>query len=403
MALIPSEVTVAATIELEQTELSPLIDFGFLPSSSPSTFTSSSTSTSSSMHSLWNSLTLILTTKSGNLYALSPIVFHHTILPAHQIDAAFHHFQKEIIQKDHSIPYAAECKRAKAALQFFKDAFGNAPSSSGRTASGGGGGFVKAHVLDPIHSHSRSATRWPVALQTLHIQTDHTTTTTTDASSVVRMEMIPSSSFSSMNHIIGGSMTGMVLARGSSTVEYFMIPSGEHILPRFGFESKEDGLVLDDRLKDSVVLVERVEIESVSSGGGGSGGGEEFALDRGNVVEIIPDPIDETMVHHVSTRGVVTIMTNAIPWMEQRVATAILSENDAGSCSGRGRGRGKEDELKTNAWTSIVIPQEFEKGLTGIAISSDVQFGHVLVAILSDGTFTSFSLVVQSFFFLFSP
>ena len=87
------------------------------------------------------------------------------------------------------------------------------------------------------------------------------------------------------------------------------------------------------------------------------------------------------MMHHVSKKGVVTVTTNAVPLMERRL-NAIA--NDSTSTT-RSNGQGNEDEIKTNAWTSISIVEGLGKALNGVAISGDVQFGHVLVAILSDG------------------
>lgn len=74
-SLVPSEVTIASTIDLEETDMTQFVDFIFLPSS-PAT----------NAQCIWNSLAVVvLVTQSGGLYALSPIVFHNTVFPTRYI------------------------------------------------------------------------------------------------------------------------------------------------------------------------------------------------------------------------------------------------------------------------------------------------------------------------------
>ena len=50
---------------------------------------------------------------------------------------------------------------------------------------------------------------------------------------------------------MGGSMVGVVLARGLSSLEYVFVPTGDSVLPRFAFESGEDKDWLDSVMVDS--------------------------------------------------------------------------------------------------------------------------------------------------------
>jgi hypothetical protein len=53
--------------------------------------------------------------------------------------------------------------------------------------------------------------------------------------------------------------------------------------------------------------------------------------------------------------------------------------------TGRSTSISGQDTIKTNAWASISIVKGALKELNGIVISGDAQFGHVLVAVLTDG------------------
>ena len=73
---------------------------------------------------------------------------------------------------------------------------------------------------------------------------------------------------------MGGSMVGVVLARGLSSLEYVFVPTRESVLPRFAFESGVDKEWLDSVMVDSSYLVERIVIDEENDGGSsGSGGG----------------------------------------------------------------------------------------------------------------------------------
>ena len=342
-------VSTPATVDAEQTDMTSIVDFCFLPSS-PST-----------NHSIWNAMTLVLSTQNGSLYALSPIVFHNTVFPQAQIQSAQHMLHQTIVQCEHSISKAAECRRAKAALQFFKDAFGASSSSSGF--------YVKANIVD----HNRSATMWPIALQTLYISQGE------DYNGVECIEIVapPCTSAGSSGVSMTGGMSGIVLARGNS-VEYMLIPSGDNILPRYAFEPGEDTEYLDGIVADSALVIEHVVLgdddDKIDESRGIVGHGRDVV----RRVVLVPDPVDKTMMHVVSQEGVVTVTTNAVSLMERKWNDII---------NGSSNSKRKEEVAKTNAWSSISIVQDSGKKLNGVAISGDAQFGHVLVAILSDGKF----------------
>lgn len=344
-------ITISATVSSEQTDMTPLADFCFLPSSP------------SNSHSIWNAISILLSTQNGSLYVLSPIVFHGTVFAQNQIEEG-KEFLLEIIDKyEFSPSKGAECRRAKAALQFFQDAFVTSTRGGGNGAKNDK--YIKANILH--HELSTSATMWPVGLQPIY------TAQGEDYSGVECMELLspPSTSGSALADC---GMCGVVLARNDS-LEYMLIPAGENLIPRYAFESGEDTKYLDGLLCGSAMVMEEVvfgeEDDEVYDGDGDS----VSYLDRGRKVVLVSDPVDKTMMHRVSEGGVVSVTTNVLSIMEGRLI----------GITGRSTSISGQDTIKTNAWASISIVKGALKELNGIVISGDAQFGHVLVAVLTDG------------------
>ena len=363
---IQTDVTIKATIDQEQTDMTPMVDFCFLPSS-PST-----------RHSVWNAMTIVLATQSGSLYSLSPVVFHNTVFPRQQVEDAREMLQRLVLKYDHSVSKGAECRRGKAALQFLYDAFGpgggDGHGHENRTSTSGGK-YVKANMLDT--ANRQNATGWPVALQKVYSPEAGSRESDDIIDLVTCMQVVIPTSISTK---ISGSFCGIVLASGTS-LEYVILPCGEHILPRFGFESGEDEELLDENLVGSSFLAEHVLLgeEEGRSSDRDHDHDHVHNQDGTNRIVLLPDPVDKTMIHRVSNKGVVTVTTNVVPLMEDRL---METANNRSPSNG-----GQAEEIKTNAWSSISIVKDLGKKLNGVIISSDVQFGHVLVAILSDSKF----------------
>ena len=357
-------ITIPATIHSEQTDMTPLADFCFLPSSP------------SSPHSIWNAMSILLSTQNGSLYALSPIVFHGTVFAQNQIEQG-KEFLHEIIDKyEYSSSRGAECRRAKAALQFFQDAFVTSTRDNVNVSGSGSNNakndkYVKANILQ--HTRNTSATMWPVGVQPIY------TAQGGDFSVVECMELLSPPSISASSLIDRG-MCGVAIAR-SDSLEYMLIPAGENLIPRYAFEPGEDTEFLDGLVSGSAMVMEEVvfgqEEDGVDRDGGGIGIGIGIgALDGRRRVVLVPDPVDKTMMHRVSEEGVVSVTTNVVSVMESRL-NGIM-----GASTSNGPG---QDTIKTNAWASISIVKGAEIQLNGIVISGDAQFGHVLVAALTDG------------------
>mmetsp|Transcript_11840 Transcript_11840/g.22161 ORF Transcript_11840/g.22161 Transcript_11840/m.22161 type:complete len:919 (+) Transcript_11840:122-2878(+) len=342
----PFNVTIPAKVHSEQTGMSPIVDFCFLPSM-PLT-----------EHSIWNAMTVVLCTANGSLYGLSPIVFHNTVFPYHMIKHGRELLEKNVILYEHSADKGAECRRAKAAMQFLKDVFGNAFNDVYITKDS----YAKTNVMHP--STRMNAVLWPVAVQTLQQGSVF--------DGVKCMDIIPPSCVASA--VMNNGTSSIVLATNSA-VEFRIIPSGNNILPRFAFESGGDRHYLDDMCADSVVTIERVYFGQDESDSDQGYADDDTGSNRSIV--LIPDPVDRSMLHRVSKEGVMTVTTNVLSVLEKRLRSALHISGDSDDLTSK--------ECETVAWPSIAMTKNPEKTLIGTVVSNDSQFGHVLVAALGDG------------------
>jgi hypothetical protein len=342
----PATLTIPAKIHCEHTGMSPVVDFCFLPSS-PLT-----------EHSIWNAMTIALCTRNGSLYALSPIVFHNTVFPYQMIKDGYNLLEKTVIKSEHSVSKGAECRRAKAALQYLNDVFGDSISNKHSSKDA----YAKSDVIHP--SGRMSAVVWPVGVQTLFVSQQGN-----GLDGVQCMEIIPASPI--VSPVMNGGVSILMLAN-DSTIDFVLVPSGSNILPRFAFEAVEDRQHLDDLVVDSVVVMERISL-----------GKDENDSDHSDSTDGIwksiilqPDPVDRSIVHRVSSEGVATVSTNVFSMVEKSVGALLHDPTQPYSHTA--------DETETDVWSSISMKKNNGKKLAGIVVSGDAQFGHVLVAALDD-------------------
>lgn len=360
-------ITSPATVHSEQTDTSPIVDMAFSPSMTRGL--------SDDIYDglFWNSSSLVLTTENGSLYILNPIVFDNTIYPKRSVWNSFQALQLEIIRTENLVSKIAECRRSKAALQYLKSLF----DLDDIYQIGSLDAFEKSGYYIPTKlRHGGHATSWPVALQ----GPIYKSYMDDNYEPVECLELIPPFSDQGLESLNSLSAIGMVLGRKSS-VDYIIIPSaasiidGTHVLiPRFAFEVDEDSVHLNVIISESGILVERLIIED-----GTLQEDNHFVGRTGEErVCILIDPfMDQTMLHHVSPHGVITVTTNAISLLMKKLTdlTEGCIENDG------------SDKVNTHAFSTIEINDLVRKSnpLNGVIISGDSQLGHVMVIVLSDG------------------
>jgi hypothetical protein len=371
-----SNITIPATVHSEQTDSSPIVDMVFLPSVPRNDMSDGGM--------VWNSMSLLFTTENESLYVLSPIVFDNTIYPRRSVWNAIQEVQREIIRFDNLVSKSVECKRSKAALYYLKSIFEldgldeNLSQGSTRKAlEQSGGYYIKSNV-----KHGDHATTWPIAIQgpVFVSQSDD------DYEPIECLQIIPPSPTQLVGSVVGTYTITVVMGRRSS-VDYVMIPSadtivdGSHImLPRFSFEDAEDREYLNSQVSDSGILVERVVFDDDSSQGDENDGYTQVSSE--SRISLLIDPfMDHTMLHFVSSNGVLTITTNAISHMEKKLSAIMEGRVDEDIKI--------SDKVHTSAFSSIDVVGKVGGSilLNGAIISGDSQFGHVMTVALSDGKY----------------
>ncbi len=394
-----------------------IVDFCFLPS-----YTSSSGDQASNSSSLWNGMSIALSTRHGEIYTMTPIVFHGMAVPKHLITDAITNLkaitnnsnitnnklssEKENRKSESNVNLqtirdGGNCvlqRRNAATLAYIKDVFGIIDDEQERKISCHkkkvGPYIVTANIFNH-HDKRRTAASWPIA-----IQGPVYTPSEACAYEVCCMESLPSPfpSSSSLDDEIcctTGYTSSLILARGKhgQCVQYVMIPSGANCVPRFLFESGDDCEVLNRLIDNTGTLVEEIWIESDQEDDITVHNSDDQNIQlalleskntsdeqrRDHNIVVIIDPIDTTMVHHVSNFGVVTITTNATKVMGHRLSQ-LVSE-----------GKMSNEEIKTKMWSSIDILRhgdasiDYRTHVSGVCVSGDAKIGHLLVAVLSDG------------------
>ena len=413
---------------------------------STSHMTSSTTSMSSLSSSLWNGLSVALSTTQGLIYTLTPVVFHGMGIPKHILLDTVKHLktsitsisssstqdntnEKENIQStsntstalthhnsnDTSETYKVLYRRNMAAIAYIKDVFGitlddDTDATMSIATSNNDDPADTTHISSAtkrkknrndqnrsyivtanIFNHTnrkRNASSWPIGLQgPVYVPSDSC------VHEIVCMESLPSSSGDlGRNNDFSGYTSSLVLGCGKNgqCVQYVIIPSGINSIPRFTFESSDDSRYLDGLVDNTGLLIEEIILESDHED---HENGEEELFDSipkkddaesgvRNVVLYI-DPVDSNMVHQFSKFGVVSITTNALKVMKNRLNNIVV----AGGCHDDSK---DDDTVKTKAWSSVDVLNR-EKGtlyIAGVSISGDAKLGHILVVILSDGKLT---------------
>jgi len=368
--------TVPITIRMEDVEeADPIVDFAFIPSSPKG------------HNSLWNALSVLVSTRAGVLYMVSPIVFHGTLFPRIQVRNSIEYLEgivedQQRYAKDKESVEGSKWRVAKAAIQFVKDVYGSS------IAKPSNGYYVMADVLNDEYTQS-SAASWPVSLQGPVYKSDLEEKDQLGYHNGVTCVEILRPTLTEDNHGVIGSTAGVLLAFGSTSLHYVFVPTGDNILPRFAFESSHDSDNLNAILDDSSFLAERIAFDKNVKNTNDTEEGKSSEYDvipfrstsvpfSERDVSLILDPVDKAMVHHVSNHGVIAISSNVSEVMEQKLLlilddSSIPMEKQA------------KHNIKTNAWSSIEVASGSSFRLNGVVVSGDVEIGHILVAFLSNG------------------
>jgi hypothetical protein len=403
---------------IDMNTLDPLVDFTFMSNIMAGTSLSSSSSSSSFASALWNGLSVALSTNEGEIYTMTPIVFHGMAIPQQLLQDALYHLKNTEntrnsehnneqesndnncnILTSHNNAKNVLYKRNMATVAYIKDVFGVAlddhrsysssnsssdniqhtPSKKKRQnkkRSGSSSCVVTANVFNHPN-RERNAASWPIAIQgPVYTPSDPCT------NEVACLECLPppTGSFDSF-----GFTNYLVLARGRTgqCIQYIMIPSGINCIPRFAFENGHDCDQLNELVDNTGIMLEEISLEDSSSDDTGD---DEYCTfnffdsirdgqtARQNVIVHV-DPIDNNMIHHFSKYGVVTITTNAMKVMSNHL-NSFVTKNSIDN-----------QETKSKVWSTIdIVNEKLSERVVGVNISGDAKVGHILLAALSNGT-----------------
>lgn len=381
-------ISIPFSIRMEDVEGGdPLVDFSFVPSSPKG------------MISVFNAMTVVLTTRSGCLYLVSPILFHGTVLPTKDIHACMSHLEQELaqVQIDHPLVNTIEgatWRRNRAALQFLVDAFGSSPAT---TQTHPNNYYLTAKIFE---GGARCGTAWPVSIQGPLCSREiyNEPKKQQDVPCRVSCMEVTTSTMSMgtlSNAILSGhrnlqyksSIHGRYEEKHSDDfVNFVVFPSATY--PRFAFESKTDGDMLNHLMHHSTVIADKIYIDTEDEHNDNNEATEnEFAivtndyLSNGRDISIVVDPVNKNIIHHVSRYGVYTIKSNAFEITGQKILS-IMNEKKVEPLH--------HADIKVSAFPSIEVVSNkngdcVNGKLSGAVVIGDAQYGHLLVVTLEGG------------------
>jgi hypothetical protein len=272
--------------------------------------------------SLFSSMSVLLLKGSGDVFSASPIIFDGSIVSKNILADCRNYLNDKmdsLIDRN-----SAEWRHAKAASQFLIDVFQQSDMKSQ---------FCTAQVLN---QPDRSAAMWPTKLQgpiLFHSEIDP------------GPPSVEIDNFGSSECFIG-----IVIAKVAGKVDYACL-SPTSLLPRFAFESRNDGFELDDALIGQASVVERIDF---------------CPEDYHNGAElssccVIRDPIVNNLIHYATPSAVFTVSTNVMRIINHQIQDLPV------------------DPKRTTAWISLNSAEV----ISGIAVPYDAIYGHNLYVAFS--------------------
>jgi hypothetical protein len=325
----------------------------------------------SSTLSLLSSLTVVFLKGSANVFFASPILFRGTVVPSPTITNTLEFLDASIQEEKGK---TAQWRQYRTAKQFLIDAF----PDNGRSN----------FVITGSATHS-AALEWPIQLQGPLFLTP---VVDDDYESLITAATIEP--FCS-----GGELSCFCIGYHGDVVD-FCVASPSVFVPRFTLEPQEDTYNLDEDLARGVT-VNRVSLRTVDEDTFVRGASSSYGapVHKSKSIQLIPDPIMDTVIHYVSPTSVVSISSNVT-----RVASNHARERarQYGSSSSSGRDGtlfsppSKRSDLqpKTTAWVCLDVAfiDDVQNPLVGAVVSCDVQLGHVLVTRLASGQMVAVNL-----------
>jgi len=270
--------------------------------------------------SLLPAMSALLLKSSGDVLVASPLVFDRTVVSKTCLGEARDYLQNQtdtILDRS-----TAKWRQCRVALQYLSDIF---------VASENRNQFATANVLN---LGNQSAAGWPIKVQgpiLFHSSVDQ-------GPSALVIESFGSSDVTA----------GFAIGKQRGCIDFAAF-SPTSLLPRFAYETRNDAYELDDALFQLGAMIERVDLGSTSI--------------ESNV-QILKDPIMESLLHYTTPTQVFTVSTNSM-----NVASRKL------------KGGSQREAVNTTAWTTLNSGDPIQ----GIIIPDDATLGHDLIVLLQSG------------------
>ncbi len=297
--------------------------------------------------SLLSSLSVAFLKASGEVLQAAPVLFRGTVVAHDALTETLDFLDAQVARHEAT---TARGRQFRVGRQYIVDCFPN-ENSRGRFVTG----------------QARSAAfEWPAQMQgpvLLLPESDDFETLAT-----------------AIEPVAAGDLCGLAIGHIGYKVEFGLL-SPTLFVPRFQLEHREDTLKLDQDLKWGAII-NRVDLRD----------DDNERQPSSSSASLIRDPIMDTVVHYVTTDGVQSISTNAL-----KIAANNLVPSDASVLFSPPSKR-KNIPPRTTGWSCFdVSNMDGQKSVMGAVVSGDVQFGHVLVARLSNGTsYASFCRITSA-------
>jgi hypothetical protein len=295
----------------------------------------------SSAFSLLSSLTVALLKASGEVLQASPVLFRGTVVPQDAVTKTLVYLEAQIARHE---PTTARGRQFRSARQYIVDCF---PNENSR------GHFLTGQARS-------SAFDWPAQMQgpvLLLPESDDFETTAT------AIEPVPA-----------GDFCGLAIGHLGYKVEFGLL-APTLFIPRFQLESREDTMKLDQDLNWGAI-VNRVDLRD----------DENEQQPVCSSLALVQDPIMSSVVHYVTPHGISSISTNALVIAANKIRPT--ETNSSGLFSPPSKRR--DIPPKTTGWSCLEVSNvDKAKSVVGAVVSGDVQYGHVLIARLSNGSMVS--------------
>jgi Nuclear pore component len=309
----------------------------------------------SSKISLLSSLTVAFLKGNGRVLFATPIVFRGTVVASAAVSEALDFLAASIQAEEKYSPFFNQYAAAK---KFITDAFPNLGKSNFVITSFGT--LNESFIFE-----------WPVQLQgpliSLLPPDENQDVNQTMAKSIVPFRG-------------AGDLVGFAVGYSNETVD-IAVASPTALVPRFQLEKPQDADELDANLPYGV-CVDRIMLA----------GGDSSP----KIITLIPDPIMGHVIHLVTPAHIFSVSSNAAQIASNKAWEEAIQQTDPDALQRVFSPPSKRGDLKpkTMVWSclDVTVFQGNQNPIIGAIVSSNIEFGHILIARLRNGKMTPINL-----------